>query len=86
MEPMEPDEAATAVMDEEVATAEPAVTNTEATADMAKTMAADMAEAMATTVTASVATTVTSSVATTMPTAAGIGDLGKADDGGNKQC
>jgi hypothetical protein len=79
MEPVEPDEATTAVMDEEVTAAETAVTNTEAMADMAKAMPADMAEAMATTVTASVTTTMTTA-------AAGIGDLGKADDGGNEKC
>jgi hypothetical protein len=78
MEPVEPDEAATAVMDDEVTAAEAAVEGvTKPTAHM-KAMTASVATAMT--------TTVTSSMATTMPTAAaGIGDLGKADDGGNKQ-
>jgi hypothetical protein len=73
MEPVEPDEPATAVMDEEVTATKTAVEGVTAE------RAADMAEAMTTTVT-------TSAVATTMPaTAAGIGDLGQADDHRDQQ-
>jgi hypothetical protein len=79
MESVEPDEATPAAMDDEVTAAETTVKGvTASVADAAEAMTASVAAAMTSTVAASMATT-------TMPTAAGLRDLGQADDGGNKQ-
>jgi hypothetical protein len=78
MESVKPDEATPAAMDDEVTAAETTVKGV--TAPMA-----DAAEAMTASVAAAMTSTVASSMAATMPTAAGLRDLGEADDGGNKQ-
>jgi hypothetical protein len=78
METVEPDEATPAAMDDEVTAAETTVKGV--TASMA-----DAAEAMTASVAAAMTSAVATSVAAPMPTtAAGIGDLRKADHSGDK--